>query len=169
VLCAETAIGTTNMPSLDTAVVVLAGIVFLAAFVNGALGYGFSSLTVPVALVFYTNRILNPAVVVIEVVINVYVLLMNLSGVAAVWRRVTRLPRTGTSRTPFAIGQGLSGVGRASSDVRLWHKADMQISQQRHNRDQHLHGERPGVMTVPARSDAHMTGDKAVHMVFLSA
>jgi uncharacterized membrane protein YfcA len=76
------------MPSLDTAVIVLAGVVFLAAFVNGALGYGFSSLTVPVALIFYTNRILNPAVVVIEVVINIYVLLINLSGVAAVWRRV---------------------------------------------------------------------------------
>ena len=88
------------MPSLDTAVVVLAGIVFLAAFVNGALGYGFSSLTVPVALVFYTNRILNPAVVVIEVVINVYVLFMNLSGVAAVWRRVL----------PIVVGL-LPGIG----------------------------------------------------------
>jgi uncharacterized protein len=76
------------MPSLDTAVIVLAGIVFLAAFVNGALGYGFSSLTVPVALVFYTNRILNPAVVVIEVVINLYVLSINLTGAAAVWRKV---------------------------------------------------------------------------------
>src|SRR5215469_6842212 len=51
------------MPSLDTAVVVLAGIALLAAFVNGALGYGFSSLTVPIALVFYANRVLNPAVV----------------------------------------------------------------------------------------------------------
>lgn len=88
------------MPSLDSAVIVLAGIVFLAAFVNGALGYGFSSLTVPVALVFYTNRILNPAVVVIEVVINVYVLLMNFSGVAAVWRRVL----------PILIGL-LPGIG----------------------------------------------------------
>jgi len=58
------------MLSLDTAVLVLAGITLLAAFVNGALGYGFSSLTVPVALVFYTNRILNPALVVIEVFIN---------------------------------------------------------------------------------------------------
>ena len=55
------------MPPLDTAVIVLAGIAFLAAFVNGALGYGFSSLTVPVALVFYANRILNPAVVLVEV------------------------------------------------------------------------------------------------------
>ena len=88
------------MPSLDTAAIVVAGIVFLAAFVNGALGYGFSSLTVPVALVFYTNRILNPAVVVIEVVINFYVLLINLSGVAIVWRRVL----------PILIGL-LPGIG----------------------------------------------------------
>src|SRR6266446_5999065 len=76
------------MPSLDTAVIVLAGIALFAAFVNGALGYGFSSLTVPVALVFYANRVLNPAVVVIEVFINFYVLLINLNGVRAVWKRV---------------------------------------------------------------------------------
>jgi uncharacterized membrane protein YfcA len=76
------------MPSLDTAMIVLAGIALFAAFVNGAIGYGFSSLTVPLALVFYTNRILNPAVVVVEVFINLYVLLINLNGVPAVWRRV---------------------------------------------------------------------------------
>ena len=76
------------MLSLDTAVLVLAGITLLAAFVNGALGYGFSSLTVPVALVFYTNRILNPALVVVEVFINLYVLFINRQSVPAVWRRV---------------------------------------------------------------------------------
>ncbi|TMG92291.1 MAG: sulfite exporter TauE/SafE family protein [Betaproteobacteria bacterium] len=76
------------MLSLDSAVLVLAGITLLAAFVNGALGYGFSSLTVPVALVFYTNRILNPALVVIEVFINLYVLFINRQSVPAVWRRV---------------------------------------------------------------------------------
>src|SRR3984893_17113118 len=76
------------MPSLDTAVIVLAGIALFGAFVNGALGYGFSSLTVPIALVFYTNRILNPAVVVIEVFLNLYVLFINLKGVPAVWKRV---------------------------------------------------------------------------------
>jgi uncharacterized membrane protein YfcA len=76
------------MPSLDTAVIVLAGIALFAAFVNGALGYGFSSLTVPLALVFYTNRILNPAVVLIEVFLNLYVLSINLNGVPAVWKRV---------------------------------------------------------------------------------
>jgi uncharacterized protein len=76
------------MPSLDTAVIVLAGIVLFAAFVNGAIGYGFSSLTVPVALVFYSNRILNPAVVAIEVLLNLYVLFINLNGVPAIWKRV---------------------------------------------------------------------------------
>src|SRR5215468_3738979 len=76
------------MPSLDTAVIVLAGIALFAAFVNGAIGYGFSSLTVPLALVFYTNRILNPAVVVIEVFLNLYVLFINLNGIPAVWKRV---------------------------------------------------------------------------------
>jgi uncharacterized membrane protein YfcA len=76
------------MPSLDTALIVLAGTALFAASVNGALGYGFSSLTVPIALVFLTNRILNPAVVVVEVFINFYVLFINLKGVPAVWKRV---------------------------------------------------------------------------------
>src|SRR5260370_12084692 len=76
------------MPSLDTAVIVLAGIALFAAFVNGALGYGFSLLLVPIALVIYTKRILNPAVVLIEVLLNLYVLSINLSGVPAVWKRV---------------------------------------------------------------------------------
>ncbi len=54
--------------------VVLVLITFVAATVNDALGYGFSSITVPVALLFYTNRILNPALVLVELVINGYVL-----------------------------------------------------------------------------------------------
>src|SRR6476660_4740906 len=76
------------MPPLDTAAIFLAGITLFAAFVNGALGYGFSSLTVPLALVFYTNRTLNPAVVLVEVLINLYVLFINLNGVPAVLKRV---------------------------------------------------------------------------------
>jgi len=63
-------------------------ITLLAAFVNGALGYGFSSLAVPVGLLFLANRILNPALVLIEVFINLYVLFINRASVPAVWRRV---------------------------------------------------------------------------------
>jgi len=66
----------------------LALITLAAAFVNGALGYGFSSLTVPLALLFFTNRVLNPALVLVEVFINLYVLFINRASVPAVWKRV---------------------------------------------------------------------------------
>jgi uncharacterized membrane protein YfcA len=59
-----------------------------ASIVNGALGYGFSSITVPLALLFMTNRVLNPALVPIEVVLNAYVLWVNRDALAAVWKRV---------------------------------------------------------------------------------
>ena len=47
-------------------------ITLIAATVNGALGYGFSSITVPLALLFLTNRVLNPALVLIEVALNAW-------------------------------------------------------------------------------------------------
>ncbi len=72
--------------NMDLTILVL--ITLFAATVNGALGYGFSSLTVPVALLFYTNRILNPALVMVEVVINGYVLLINRKSVPHIWKRV---------------------------------------------------------------------------------
>src|SRR5947208_209265 len=52
------------------------------------LGDGFSSLTVPVGLVFFANRVLNPALVLIEVFINLYVLIINRAAIRAVWKRV---------------------------------------------------------------------------------
>jgi uncharacterized protein len=76
------------MVPFELAMVVLIGIGLFAAFVNGAIGYGFSSLTVPLALTFFTNRVLNPAVVLIEVFINLFVLCINLRGIPTVWRRV---------------------------------------------------------------------------------
>jgi len=72
---------------LDRAVA-LAAITFVGAVVNGALGYGFSSITVPLALLFLTNRTLNPALVVIEIVLNGYVLWVNRRAFVHVWRRV---------------------------------------------------------------------------------
>src|SRR6187399_1639891 len=69
-------------------VVALVAITLIAAVVNGGLGYGFSSITVPLALLFLSNRVLNPALVVIEVALNAYVLIVNRDAVPAVWRRV---------------------------------------------------------------------------------
>ena len=73
---------------MEPGILALVAITLVAAFVNGALGYGFSSLTVPVGLVFFANRVLNPALVLIEVFINFYVLIINRSAIRAVWKRV---------------------------------------------------------------------------------
>src|SRR5215468_3457456 len=69
-------------------VVALIAITFFAAVVNGGLGYGFSSITVPLALLFLSNRVLNPALVLIEIALNAYVLWVNRRAAAAVWHRV---------------------------------------------------------------------------------
>src|SRR5688500_4171627 len=73
---------------MDSSAIALVGITFLAAIVNGALGYGFSSITVPGALLFLANRVLNPALVLIEVVLHAYVLFNNRDAVPHVWRRL---------------------------------------------------------------------------------
>ena len=72
------------MPHLLALVLITLG----AAGVNGALGYGFSSITVPLALLFLTNRVLNPALVLIEVVLNGWALWVNRAAVPLVQSRV---------------------------------------------------------------------------------
>ena len=72
----------------DWHTIALAAITLLAAIVNGALGYGFSSITVPIALLFLANRVLNPALVLIEVVLNAYVLWHNREALPGIWKRV---------------------------------------------------------------------------------
>lgn len=88
---------------MDTTVLIL--ITFVAATVNGALGYGFSSITVPVALVFYTNRILNPALVLVELVINAYVLFVNRKSIPNIFWRVA--PILGGLAVGVAVGSYL--------------------------------------------------------------
>src|SRR5205814_3342491 len=73
---------------MDPYLLSIAAITFIAATINGALGYGFSSITVPLALLFLSNRVLNPALVVIEVPLNAYVLWVNRAELPGVWRRV---------------------------------------------------------------------------------
>lgn len=65
----------------------LAAITLIAAVVNGALGYGFSSITVPIALLFLAGRVLNPALVLVEVALNAYVLWVNRAALPDIrWR-----------------------------------------------------------------------------------
>ncbi|MGH7843112.1 MAG: sulfite exporter TauE/SafE family protein [Candidatus Binataceae bacterium] len=73
---------------LDSGIIVLFCIALFAATVNGALGYGFSSLTVPVALLFFSNKVLSPALVLIELGVNAWVVILNRGSLTAVRRRV---------------------------------------------------------------------------------
>jgi uncharacterized membrane protein YfcA len=83
-------------------------ITLAAAIVNGALGYGFSSITVPLALLFATSRLLNPALVLAELVLNGYALVLNRAALPQVRRRMT----------PIAIGL-VPGVAAGTLAVAL--------------------------------------------------
>lgn len=72
----------------DFGLITLVVVTLFAAGLTGALGYGFSSLTVPIALIFLTNKVLNPALVLVAIVLNSYVLLINRKNVPCVWKRV---------------------------------------------------------------------------------
>lgn len=71
---------------IDSAALIV--MTFIGAFVNGALGYGFSSVTLPVALIYYSNRTLNPALVIVEVILNGCVLFIHRKSIPNIWRRV---------------------------------------------------------------------------------
>lgn len=68
----------------STGIVALFIIALFAATVNGALGYGFSSLTVPVALLFFSNKVLTPALVLVELAVNTWVVVLNRGSLRAV-------------------------------------------------------------------------------------
>lgn len=85
-------------------------ITLVAAVVNGALGYGFSSITVPLALLFTTSRVLNPALVLVELVLNGSVLFVNREA----------LPRVRWRMAPIVAGL-LPGVAAGTLAVALVH------------------------------------------------
>lgn len=73
--------------AIDSSLIVPA-VAFVAAMVNGGLGYGFSSITVPVALLFHASRVLNPALVLVELALNVEALVLNRRALKGVFRSV---------------------------------------------------------------------------------
>jgi uncharacterized membrane protein YfcA len=74
-----------------SALIVLAVTSLVAATVNGSLGYGYSSISVPIALLVTVGRVLNPALVIVEVAINSYALWWNRGAAKNVIRRVVPL------------------------------------------------------------------------------
>src|SRR5438132_9505079 len=97
-----------------TALIVLAVTSLFAATVNGALGYGYSSISVPIALLVTVGRVLNPALVIVEVAINSYALWWNRAAAKNVIARVV----------PLAIGLVPGVIGGA---LLLGHVAPAQV------------------------------------------
>ena len=79
------------MAALDLSFGVIAFFAVLslaASIVNGGLGYGYSSLSTPLALLVFANRIVNPAYVLLEAGINTLMLFRSGgSNVRATYRR----------------------------------------------------------------------------------
>jgi hypothetical protein len=63
----------------------LAILALAAALMNGAVGYGFSSIITPIAILWYSNKVLNPALVVVELAVNVALLLRERRFIRATW------------------------------------------------------------------------------------
>src|ERR1700684_4735501 len=75
------------MAGVESGILALFVVALFASTVNGALGYGFSSLTVPVALLFFPNKMLSPALVLVELAINSWVVILNRGSLATVRKR----------------------------------------------------------------------------------
>lgn len=59
-----------------------------ASFVNGAIGYGYSSISTPLALLVLVNKIVNPAYVLLEAIVNtVMAVLSGKKNLQATFRR----------------------------------------------------------------------------------
>jgi uncharacterized membrane protein YfcA len=65
----------------------LALVAFGAALVNGAVGYGFSSIITPIAIFWYSNKVLNPALVTVELAVNITLLVRERRYLRATWHR----------------------------------------------------------------------------------
>lgn len=72
----------------------LAILAFGAAIINGAIGYGFSSIVTPVALLWYSNKVLNPALVMVEVAVNIALLIRERKYIRGTWHRARPIVTT---------------------------------------------------------------------------
>lgn len=101
---------------MDWSSIWLAIVAFGASLINGAIGYGFSSIVTPIALLWYSNKILNPAVVSVELIVNVALLYRERTYIAATKGRA--LPVVTTLLPGVVLGTiGLSYL--AVNDVKV--------------------------------------------------
>ena len=65
----------------------IAALAFAAAVLNGMIGYGFTSTVTPIALLWVSNRVLNPALVLVELGVNSSLLVKERAEIRATWPR----------------------------------------------------------------------------------
>jgi uncharacterized protein len=101
---------------MDWSSIWLAIVAFGASTINGAIGYGFSSIVTPIALLWYSNKVLNPAVVSVELLVNVALLYRERAYIASTKSRA--LPVVATLLPGVVLGTlGLSYL--AVNDVKV--------------------------------------------------
>jgi len=71
-----TAFSTTSTYSI-TVLILLALLSLAASTVNGGLGYGYSSLSTPLAILVFANRVINPVYVGVEAIMNTTMLVLS--------------------------------------------------------------------------------------------
>jgi uncharacterized protein len=79
---------------MDLSSVWLAVLALGAAVINGAVGYGFSSTVTPIAILWYSNKVLNPALVIVEVAVNIALLTRERRYLRATWPRARPIALT---------------------------------------------------------------------------
>jgi uncharacterized membrane protein YfcA len=79
---------------MDLSNIWLAIVALGAATINGAIGYGFSSIVTPIALLWFSNKILNPALVSVELLVNVTLLFRERAFIPATKGRALPVVKT---------------------------------------------------------------------------
>jgi uncharacterized protein len=101
---------------MDWSSIWLAIVALGAAAINGAIGYGFSSIVTPIALLWFSNKVLNPALVSVELIVNVSLLYRERAFIPAT--RARALPVVKTLLPGVVLGTaGLTYL--AVNDVKL--------------------------------------------------
>ena len=101
---------------MDLSSIYLAIVALGASIINGAIGYGFSSIVTPIALLWFSPKVLNPAVVSVEVLVNIALLIRERAYIPATKGRA--LPVVLTLLPGVVIGTvGLSYL--AVNDVKV--------------------------------------------------
>lgn len=65
-----------------------------AAIINGAIGYGFSSIITPIGVLWFSNKLLNPALVSVELLVNVTLLYRERAFISVTKARALPVIRT---------------------------------------------------------------------------